>query len=213
MTDHYIEHTKRETKKYLDAYKEFESNLTPEERKLLGNAASPLVESAVTHGMSPIGDLAESAIATSPLNMGDHCDSLHENLAEQFKIPVAIAKKIAAWHLAVVEREGEERKAAVVARIAGAFLNASNVKLTSAGLAYAAGLNSLNGLGTMAEYAASIGVSRQAVSKVAKQWQEELSLPNSSHMRDEEACKTYSAVQKTNHWRKKTCKKKMRLFR
>jgi hypothetical protein len=208
-----MEHVKRENTKYLNAYKEFESNLTPEQKKMLGSAAAPLVESSVTHGMSPICDLAESAVAITPVNMEARCDELHEILAEQFEIPLSIAKKIAAWHLASVEREGEERKAAVVARIAGSFLNASNVKLTSAGLAYAAGLSSLNGLGTMAEYAASIGVSRQAVSKVAKQWQQELNLPGSSHMRAEEACETYSAVQKTNHWRKKTCKKKMKLFR
>jgi hypothetical protein len=213
MNDEYLEHVRQQNLKYLIAYEEFESSLTPEQREILGGAAAPLLETTVTHGMSPICDLAESAVEPHVYSMATACDTMEDILAEQFDVSLDIARRIAHWHTSVVERESDERKAAVIARIAGTFLNASNAKLSSAGLAYAVGLDSLNGLGTMAEYAATIGVSRQAVSKVAKQWQAELGLPNSAHMRTEDACQTYSEVQTKNHWRKKTCKKKMRLFR
>lgn len=213
MGDAYLEHVKRQNLVYLIAYEEFERSLTPEDRRMAGMAAAPLLETSVTHGMSPICDLSESAVETHPVNMAQACDKLEEILAEQFDVPLETARRIARWHTSVVERESDERKAAVIARIAGTFLSAGNAKLTSAGLAYAAGLDALNGLGTMAEYAATIGVSRQAVSKVAKQWQAELSLPASVHMRDEEACETYAAVQTTNHWRKQKCKRRMKLFK
>ena len=213
MGDAYIDHVKRQNLVYLIAYEEFEKNLSPEERQIAGLAAAPLLENPVAHGISPICDLSESAVSVTPVDMAQACDTLEEVLAEQFDVPIEVARRIARWHTSVVERESDERKATVIARIAGTFLSTGNAKLTSAGLAYAVGLDALNGLGSMAEYAAKIGVSRQAVSKVAKQWQQELSLPASVHMRDDEACETYSEVQTTNHWRKQKCKRKMKLFK
>ena len=58
-----------------------------------------------------------------------------------------------------------------------------------------------NGLGTMQDWALQNGVSRAAVSKVAKFWQRELGLPAGSHMRDEQKCRAYSEAQKQKHWR------------
>ena len=79
--------------------------------------------------------------------------------------------------------------------------NASNSKLKAAGLAFASDLALVNNLGTMQDYARTIGVSRAAVSKEAKFWQRELSLAAGSHMRDEEKCRAYSEAQKSKHWR------------
>lgn len=217
MADEYERHVRRQDLAYTIAYEEFEAQLTPEERKVAGSAAAPELESHIAYGVSPVCDLGDADISSYTPDMGLACDSLVERLAEMLEDmgerPLEVAQKLVAFIGGLVDREVAKRQAHGMQRIAATFLQSSNAKLSAGGLGFAVGLDALNGIGTMAEYAASIGVSRQAVSKVTKQWQEELSLPPSQHMRSESVCETYSEVQKTNHWRSKTCKKKMRLFK
>ncbi|MEI6715990.1 MAG: hypothetical protein WCO60_19745 [Verrucomicrobiota bacterium] len=217
MTEQYEQHVRRQSLAYTLAYADFEANLTPEERKIAGSAAVPELEGHISYGVSPIGDASDAEVASYCPDMALECDTLVERLAEMLEDmgerPLEVAEKLVKFIGALVDREAAKRSANGLQRVAATFLYTSNAKLSAAGLAFAVGLDAMNGFGTMAEYAASIGVSRQAVSKVAKQFQEELDLPPSPHMRSDAVCETYSEVQKTNHWRSKTCKKRMRLFK
>ena len=124
-------------------------------------------------------------------------------LAERAGLKLWQAREIYRYIEERVERRVTEAKCNVIVRVCGVFLKAgSNVKLLFAGLAYAADLAVTNQLGTMQDWAVRNGLSRAAVSKVAKFWQRELGLPASSHLRGEEKCQAYSEAQTQKHWRK-----------
>lgn len=191
---------------YLLAYEEWENSLSPRERALLGSAAAPQLEDFKAHSskrvaVGTIGDAAERSAASFEPDLAKALDGDAENLAEMAGISLGSAKAIFRNMAIRVEREAARREATAIATIAAAFLKGTNSKLLAAGLAYASDLSLTNGLGTMQEWALQNGVSRAAVSKVAKFWQRELGLPAGSHMRDEQKCRAYSEAQKAKHWR------------
>ncbi|MDR0532518.1 MAG: hypothetical protein LBH01_01030 [Verrucomicrobiales bacterium] len=130
-------------------------------------------------------------------------DGLPEKLAERFGIPLETAQKLARWHGLVLSSEAQRYRAFLFQRLIAGFLQAKNPKLAAAGLAFAAELNALNGLGSQAEYARKIGLSRQALSKTTKFWQTELELETSVFQKSEKACGEYARNSLTNHWRKR----------
>lgn len=196
---------------YLTAYEEWERNMDGATRELLAGSvargvAAPDLEDLQTRPGKRIvlglaGDAAERAAVAAP-DMGALLDGCADVLQERWGVSPGAAVEIAAWMDARVEREAEERKAMVVARMVGLFVNASNAKMLSASLAYAAGLALPYGLGSMEEWATSNGVTRQAVSKQAKKWRKELGLAPGEHGRSEELCQKYSEAQKNGHWRR-----------
>lgn len=151
-----------------------------------------------------VGDmnLEESSAASVSIDMGT-LDPLHAQLMERYSIPESVARAIALWHMSEVEREAISYKAFLLQRLIGGFLLADNPKLSAAGLAYAAGLATLNGMGSQAKYARLIGVTRAAVSKMTKFWSRQLELRPSSFMKSAEACEKYAQIGKTKHWRNK----------
>ena len=98
-----------------------------------------------------------------------------------------------------IDEEAARRESRAITAIAGAFLKGTNSKLLPAGPAYESDLWVTSGMGTMQDWARENGVSRAAVSKVAKFWQRELELPAGSHMRDEQKCRAYSEAQRNKH--------------
>lgn len=208
----YVEHARRSEVEYLVSFEEWERSLSPADRARLGRAAAPDLEDHRAMGTKRmvIGlerDAADSSAASYSVDVAGVVDGPAEQLCELAGISMEQARKVVAWADARVEREAADRKSRVVVKVAGAFLNCANAKLMAAGLAYASDLALTTGMGTMNDYAASIAVSRQAVSKVAKFWQRELELAPGSHMRDEEKCAAYSQAQKAKHWRKNLCNK------
>lgn len=151
-------------------------------------------------------DPAESNAASFTPDIASAVDSLAEILAERFRISIEAAKQIAAWHKSTVESESIAYKAFLLQRMIAAFIEPGNLRLRAGGLAFAANLAALNGVGTLRDFAARINVSPAAVSKVKKWWQTELALPPSPHGKSREACANYSTAQKNKHWRYKKCK-------
>lgn len=203
----YEDHAQRQNLAYLLAYEEWENSLKPEERALLGRAASPDLEDHRAHTskrevIGALADAAERPSASYTPSLAQACDSEAEHIAEIANIPLQKALIIAVYMRQKIEVEAESRKARVIVRIAGAFLNGANAKSLAAGLAFASDLAVSSNLGTMQDFAKVIAVSRAAISKVAKFWQRELDLPTGSHMRDPEKCRAYSVAQKAKHWRK-----------
>jgi hypothetical protein len=207
MSDEYLAHVRREELRYLCAYEEWERSLSPEDRAALKGAAAPDIEDYESHNtkrevLGIAADVADSSLAVVLPNLAQEIDGPVDELQDLFGLDGVTAAKVALWAEQRINREAEHRKARVLVRVAGAFLNASNPKLLSAGLAFASDLAVTAGLGNMQEWASQNGVSRAAVSKVAKKWQEELELPVASHMKGAQACASYAAAQRQKHWRK-----------
>ena len=204
----YEDHCRRENLAYLLAYEEWENSLSPKERAVLGRAAAPDFEDHRAHSSKrevtgALSDAAERSSASYWPDFAKEIDMEAEQLAEIASLPMDTAKLIAVYLSARVEQEAARKESTAIARIAGAFLKCANSKLLAAGLAYASDLSITAGMGTMQDWARQNGVSRAAVSKVAKFWQRELGLPAGSHMRDEDKCRAYSEAQKQKHWRNK----------
>jgi hypothetical protein len=202
----YETHVSRQNTAYLLAYEEWEDSLTPGERLQLGRAAAPELEDHKAHStkrvvLGTLGDAAERSAASYTPDFAGVLDGDASLLAERAGISLEKAEAIFIFMQDRIERESAAREAAAIVTIAAAFLKGANSKLLAAGLAYASDLALTNGLGTMQDWARENGVSRAAVSKVAKFWQRQLGLPAGSHMRDEEKCQAYSEAQKSKHWR------------
>jgi hypothetical protein len=159
--------------------------------------------SSKREALGVVGDAAERSLASYTPNLAKEIDDEPSILAERAGLKLWQAREIFRFIEERVERRVVAEKCNVIVRVVGVFLKAgSNVKLLVAGLAYAADLAVTNQLGTMQDWAVRNGLSRAAVSKVAKFWQRELGLPASSHMRAEEKCQAYSEAQQKKHWRK-----------
>jgi len=141
-------------------------------------------------------------------DMAGAVDTLGDVLAERFGVALATAEAIAAWHVGEVESAALTHKAFLFQRLIAGFIEPGNLRIRAAGLAYAANLAVLNGLGSLRNFATQNGVSPSAVSKEKRRWQKDLELPPSPHGKSEEACQNYSRSQKTKHWRNQKCKAK-----
>jgi hypothetical protein len=208
VSDEYSAHVQREELRYLLAYEEWEKNLSPEERVMLNGASAPNIEDHQSHNTKRIvlgvaADVAESPLASVTPRVAEAIDTPADELQDLFGLDAVTAARVALWAEKRIEVEAERRKAMVVARVVGNFMHTSNAKLLSASLAFAADMALEFGIGTMQDWASQNGLSRQAVSKVAKKWQEELELPVSRSMRKQEVCQSCSKAQKERHWRKR----------
>ncbi len=90
----------------------------------------------------------------------------------------------------------------VITRIVGTIIAHENVKIATAALAFALNMDGLNGLGSIREYAARIGVSPEAISKAKRKWEQELALPPNAFAKTAKAKAALSLAQQTKHWKK-----------
>lgn len=213
IDDEYHAHKRREQALYVLAFDEFEANLTPEQRRMLGSAAVPDLEDPRAHGsrrvsLGVLTDAAERVSASYTPNMTEALDGTLDNpspelLAEMLDLSLELVKgavlqgwnptpeclagalgvslekggKILDWHNKAAARSAEKIKMRAIIRIAGVFLDCANTRLAAAGLAFAADVALQNGLGSLQDYATSIEVSRAAICKSVKFWQRELEFP------------------------------------
>jgi len=198
----YKAHVRSQELAYLLAYEEWEKSVSPQDRALLGAAAAPDLDQNSRMKTGVTDDAASSSRASYTQDMAAALDGPVEELMEKFGMNRSVAVAVDAWASSRVERESEERKARAIVRVAGVFLNTSNARLSAAGLAYASDLALTSGLGSMREYAASIGLSVEMVSKTSRWWRKELELPVGSHMKGDAHCKRLSEAQQHKHWRK-----------
>ena len=90
-----------------------------------------------------------------------------------------------------------------IQRVCGMLISEENPKLSVAALAFALNLDALNGLGSLREYAAKIGVSPEALSKKKREWEAELGLPPNAFSKTATAKAALSLAQQTKHWKNK----------
>jgi hypothetical protein len=197
---------RRQELAYVVEFENFEAGLTPEQRIALGRSAAPDLECHITSNSRHVvfgisRDISESSIASVDWQEieDDPVDYWQEELPS---ISRADAVRLHEIHCAKLAREAEERRAADLLQLISVFLDAENLRLNAAGLAFAAGLPSVGGCHSMHEWAQAHGVTRAALSKVSRQWQKRLNLPPGPHLKDDRLCEVYSEAQtKKSHWR------------
>ena len=201
----YEDHRRRQHAMAAQEYASWIAGMSPTERekiKALALEHFPDDDNEVG-GHNPFAgsDMAESPLARIETDIASAIDTPAEELAEFFNISLELANRILSWHDDKVKSSIRSHESQFLGIIVGGLLSSNNPKLAAAGLAFAAGLDALNGLGCQREYARRNGLSPSAVSKVVKAWQRGLNLHPSAHQKSESACQTYSSVGKTRHWR------------
>ena len=174
VQDEYHAHKRREQALYVLAFDEFEQNLTPEQRRMLGSAAVPNIEDTRSHDSR-----RESLGVSVDLVNGDVLGEWNprpECLASALGVSLEKGCKIFEWHNKAAARSGERIKMWAVIRIAGVSLDCANTRLAAPGLAFEGGLSLQFGLGRIQDCAASMEVSRAAIYKNVKFWQREFDL-------------------------------------
>lgn len=93
-------------------------------------------------------------------DMADVIDLPEERLADELGIPLAAARAV----IALQERALREHQALILGRVIGLLLRASNLPAMAHALAFASGLDQLNGARSQAEVARELGVTRALLS-------------------------------------------------
>ena len=131
-------------------------------------------------------------------------DSLSDFLQEQFDLDPVISEKISEWHLKEIFKNDQKQNSDRLLNLIAGLLAPGNHRLKVLGLAFAAGLNRVIGFRSMRQAAKTeYGFTVAALQRSADDWIEALNLPIGPHSRSQSIRKTYSTVQKENHWRKK----------
>ena len=206
MSDAYELHRRRQLSEARDAFVLFYKKSRGWRRAAIkeisefgGGIAGEESQTANQHTLD-MGDLPS---ASCRVDMAAETDTFGETLAESLGIDVEKANHLALWLEEEIEQRALSFRARDLNRISGVFIDSKNPKLFSAGLAFAANLASLNGLGTQAEYARRLGLTRAAMSKATKFWQRFLGLPPSPHMKSSQACEHYRKKAREDHWRRR----------
>lgn len=203
-------HARRLHNRARDEYRAWISSLPPEEKAALQkNGLDNLpVDDPEVGGHSPysVSDLADTSLARLDIDFASCIDTDIDIVCENFDVPKAVAKKILAWHRAGITDAIRKHEGHFLSIIIGGLLSSKNPKLSAVGLAFAFGLDALNGLGSQREYARNNGISPAAVSKVVKAWKRDLNVRANAHQKSDQACETYSKIGKTSHWRKQKVK-------
>ena len=205
MADEYATHARDLHARAKAAHREWVAKLTPKGRAFLERAGllAPPEDSTEVGGHSPWQSL-DAAESPSARTVPDptECDTPAERIAEAFDIPLPLATRILDWHELATRDAIYQSQSDLLAIVVGGLLAAKYVRISTAGLAFAANLAATNNLGTPAKFARSLRVSRSALSKSTKAWQRQLQLEPSPHQKSAEACEVYSRIGRTNHWRK-----------
>ena len=129
---------------------------------------------------------ASGVIMFDPSGLDTPQDEIQEIMLKYGGISREAAERLYQWHLARVEETPTDKEVSRLRKIIAIF--ASGMTRTKFwGLMYAADITELIGNKTMTQMAAKLHVGKQAISKEANKWKDELELPQSKSMRAEEA--------------------------
>jgi hypothetical protein len=212
----YQDHVDRSNSQYVAEFDTWWEGLPPETRRLMGRRG---IKGAVVNfscSAERNRDAADTPAASynhdeessgwgglHHVDFAERVDKLSDQLMEKFGFPLEIAELLAVFMVQTIEQQSIAYKAWLFGKVCGEVLNAKNVKLSVAGLAFASNLAALNGIPSIRAFAKQNHVSPEAVSKVKRKWQKDLLLPDSPHSKDAQARAAYSEVQSSDrHWRK-----------
>lgn len=105
------------------------------------------------------------------------------------------------WHNRKTSEQEISERALIVGRIVGELLATKSLGISIHGLAFACGLDQACGLGSQADAARRLGVTRAAVGKLTSKWRDVLGMNFSYFTRSPETRQNCSEAQSENHWR------------
>ena len=201
----YAEHANRLQARATQEHLRWLATMSPRDRKRVGQLGldHPSHDDCEVAGHSPYqpADAADSAAARTEIDFAALLDSEQDTLADELGISPEAAGRVLKWAERELRAAVVKHEAFLLQLVVGGLLSAKNPKLSCAGLAFAAQLGTLNGLGSQSAYAQANGISRSAISKVHRFWKRMLRLRTGPHGKSEKACQHYSEIGKASHWR------------
>jgi hypothetical protein len=185
---------------YETTYQQWVESLSPEERRKLEEAGCDTPYDDHNQVSGHLGEDEDPASLAVGTVVEDR--SISDWLADN-SFPPHLADELIEQVQAHLEREQTMHYAQGLNRILGELLATPNVRLSCAGLCFALNLDAVNGLGTMAQAARQLCVTRASISKAAQRWRDLLGESHiSPHLKSKEARAAYSISQKQKHWRR-----------
>lgn len=206
MSDEYLAHAARLQERAKREHESWLKSLSPEQvqnLRRLGVLDAP-DDSHEVGGHSPaqVSDLADTSLVGFTPDFAEEIDGLADTLADELGVSGSVARRFLAWHQKTLTETLRTREADLLGIVVGGLLAAKNIRIASAALAFASNMAAANGLGSQAEYARKINVSRTIMSKAVLAWKRQFDLIPSPYQKTDEACATYSEVAKKKHWRR-----------
>lgn len=130
-------------------------------------------------------------------------DTLEDELQERFRLTADQARLVADWHRGELDHEDEHLQGHLVNRIVARLLERGNIRLKAIGLAFAAGLNRLNGWPSERAAARDSGFTVASINSYKLSWIDYLELPHNEHCKSEQSRKIYRQSATDNHWRRR----------
>ena len=138
------------------------------------------------------------AVVFDPSGLDTPQDEIQEIMLKYGGISREAAERLYQWHLARTGKASTDVEVSRLRKIISIF--ASGMTRTKFwGLMYAADITELIGNKTMTQMAVKLHVGKQAISKEANKWKDELELPQSKSMRAEEAQGHFKAAACRQH--------------
>lgn len=186
-------------REYIDAFRA----LSKIQRKAMakrGITGPELNDPVSDQGACDVSDFYE--LSAPEASISDR-QRLEIEFIERFHFPPRVATALIQWIEAQIEIEATLRRANLLARVAGALVLASNVKVSVMGLAFACEFGELNisKCSSMAEAGRRVGCSTAYISQQANFWIDLLELPRPKGMKTAEGRASYREHRKKNHWR------------
>jgi hypothetical protein len=125
-------------------------------------------------------------VVFDPAGLDTPQDEIQEIMLKYGGISEEAADRLYQWHIARTERASTDVEVSRLRKIISIFASGMT-KTKFWGLMYAADITELIGNKTMTQMAVKLHVGKQAISKEANKWKDELELPQSKSMRAEEA--------------------------
>ncbi len=130
-------------------------------------------------------------------------DLLAEKLSEVKLTPVQAAA-VLTWHRNELISQERHDRASIIGRVIGELLDSRNVRMDVHGLAFAAGLDQAFTLGSEADAARRLKVTRAAVCKNVGKWRNTLGYSVTKFTRSDRNRENCREAQLNDHWRYRT---------
>jgi hypothetical protein len=129
------------------------------------------------------------------VDMADLLDKPDEIIADELNVTLVQANRI----LAMIDREKTEFAALTLGRMIGWVLMGGNVQVKIYALAFAAGLDQLNGLHSQSEAAKKLGITRSLLSHYVISARDALGISVTKYRKSESSRATYRDTQLKRH--------------
>lgn len=134
------------------------------------------------------------------VDMAAEIDRPEEVMAERWGVLPAVAAEILAAMDEEMERRMRGERAELLRVLAGEVLSKGLSTVKTWGLAFAADLDSLNGMPTQGEIARRLGLNKATVSHWVSYWRDLLELRRNRHEKRDQTRVLLAQVQTEDHW-------------